>query len=378
MTTRSIVTRVWLIVLLAVVVASSVHIGAELRASAQNGAKKPSAANYDFAPVTEFAEQTYKKAELPGAALLVYKDGQVIYKKFFGSYNETTQVPIASASKWLSAAVIMSLVDEGKLDLDAPVSKYLPNFTGKKGAITVRQMFSHTSGLSDFPGQWNYTITIAEYADRMAKEGVLAFDPGTEARYGSAGMQVGGRVAEVVSGKGWNQLFRERIADKCEMPDTTFARVEQNRNPMLAGGAASTLTDYAHFLEMLINNGVYKGRRVLSEKSVREMQKDQTGKLRLTIAADDRLSRNSHYGLGEWIDEQDAKGATLQVSSPGAFGFRPWINLPRHLFGVWMVRNAQRLGQQPTSSLVRDSWEVLDLVHRTVDKAAPAQKAKKK
>lgn len=376
MTTRSIASRVWLIVLLAVVAASGVQPGAALRASAQNGMKKQ-AANYDFTPVTEFAEQTYKKAELPGAGLLVYKDGQVVYKKFFGSYDETTQVPIASASKWLSAAVIMSLVDEGKLDLDAPVSKYLPNFTGKKGTITVRQMFSHTSGLSDFPGPWNYGITIAEYADRMASEGELKVDPGTEVRYGSAGMQIGGRVAEVVSGKGWNQLFKERIADKCEMPNTTFARTELNRNPMLAGGAFSTLTDYAHFLEMIINNGVYKGRRVLSEKSVREMQKDQTGKLPLVIASSDRLGRRSHYGLGEWIDEQDANGATLQVSSPGAFGFRPWINLPRHLFGVWMVQRGRRLGQQATPSLGRDSWELIALIHRTVDRAAPAQKAKK-
>lgn len=377
MTTRSIAPRVWLIALLVVVVASGVQPGAALRATAQNGAKKPSAANYDFTPVAESAEQTYKKAALPGAGLLVYKDGQVIYKKFFGAYDETTQVAIASASKWLAAAVMMSLVDEGKLDLDAPVSKYLPNFTGKKGTITVRQMFSRTSGLSELPGQWDHRITIAEYANRVASEGELKADPGTEARYGSASMQVGARVAEVVSGKGWNQLFKERIADKCEMPNTTFARVELNRNPRVAGGASSTLTDYAHFLEMIINNGVYKGRRVLSEKSVREMQKDQTGKLPLVIASNDRLGRRSHYGLGEWIDEQDAKGATLQVSSPGAFGFLPWINHPRHLFGVWMVRSEQRLGQQADPSLARDSWELVDLIHQAVDRAAPAQKAKK-
>lgn len=329
-------------------------------------AKKPPA--YDFSPVTEFAEQAWRRAELPGAALLVYKDGRVIYEKFFGAYNETTQVPIASASKWLAAAVMLSLVDEGKLDLDAPVAKYLPAFTGKKGAITVRQMFSHTSGLADFPGEWNYGITVAEYAERVAQEGVLKADPGTEVRYGSAGMQVGGRVAEVVSGKGWNQLFLERIAGPCDMPNTVFARTERNRNPMLAGGAFSTLRDYGHFLEMILNKGVYRGRRVLSEKAVREMQRDQTGKLPLVVASNDRLGRKSHYGLGEWLDEQDAKGRPLQVSSPGAFGFRPWINHPRRLFGVWMVQHPQRQGAQSRPPAY-NPWDLLDRVHRAVDAA---------
>ncbi|MFN0124504.1 MAG: serine hydrolase domain-containing protein [Blastocatellia bacterium] len=345
---------------------------ADVRQRAPRAAK-----NYDFTRLTEYAEQAWKKAELPGAALLVYQDGQVIYEKFFGAYDETTQVPIASASKWLSAAVLMSLVDEGKLDLHAPVSKYLPAFTGRKGTLTLRQMFSHTSGLSDFPGEWNYGITIAEYADKMAREGELKADPGTEIRYGSAGMQLGGRIAEVVSGKGWNQLFKERIADKCEMPNTTFARTDRNRNPMLAGGAFSTLRDYGHFLEMIINQGVFKGRRVLSANAVREMQKDQTGKLPLVVASNDRMGRKSHYGLGEWIDEQDAKSNTLQVSSPGAFGFRPWINHPRRLFCVWMVQHPQRQGGQARQAAqppAYNPWELLDLVHQIVDSANKGNK----
>lgn len=360
--------------LLSAAVAASIlaMFGMLSSAVAQKTTGKKPGTNYDFTPVTEYVEKGYKAAELPGAALLVYKDGKIIYEKFFGEYNETTQVPIASSSKWLSAAVIMSLVDEGKIDLDAPVSKYLPNFTGKKGAITLRQMFSHTSGLSDFPGEWNYGMTMAEYADKVASEGVMKVDPGTEVRYGSMGMQIGGRVAEVVSGKSWNQLFKERVAEKCEMANTTFARTEKNRNPMLAGGAFSTLRDYGHFLEMLINKGVYKGRRVLSEKAVREMQKDQTKNLPLVIASNDRMGRKSHYGLGEWIDEQDAKGNTLQVSSPGAFGFRPWINHPHNLFGVWMVQHQRRTGQQPAQLAqppAYNPWDLIDLVHATISKS---------
>lgn len=101
MTTRSIAPRVWLIALLAVVVASGVQPGAALRATAQNGAKKPSAANYDFTSVTEFAEQTYKKAALPGAGLLVYKDGQVIYKNSLAPTTRPRRLPSPRpASGW--------------------------------------------------------------------------------------------------------------------------------------------------------------------------------------------------------------------------------------------------------------------------------------
>lgn len=93
------------------------------------------------------------------------------------------------------------------------------------------------------------------------------------------------------------------------------------------------------------------------------------GKLPLVAASNDRLGRKSHYGLGEWLDEQDAKGRAVQVSSPGAFGFRPWINHPRRLFGVWMVQHPPRQGTQGRPPAY-DPWDLLDRVHRAVDAAS--------
>lgn len=330
-----------------------------LAAAAPSAAREP-----DFAPVTAYMDAGYRSLGLPGAALLVAKDGKVVYERFFGTYTADTVVPIASSSKWLSGAVVMSLVDEGRLDLDAKVSKYLPQFTGQRGEMTVRQMFSHSSGLVDFPGAWDYQITMAEYADRVAREGVMAAAPGTSVRYASASMQVVGAIAEKVTGKPWNQLFKERIADPCDMPATTFVVNPANRNPLLAGGARSSLRDYAHFLEMLANKGVYKGRRVLSEAAVREMQKDQTGALPLVRASNDRMGRASHYGIGQWLDIQASDGRTIQVSSPGAFGFRPWINLDRGVYGVFMM---QRAPGGPGSNDTFDPWKLIDLVHGAVE-----------
>ncbi|MGA0608567.1 serine hydrolase domain-containing protein [Phenylobacterium sp. VNQ135] len=331
------------------------------------------AAAEQFGAVTRYLEDGYRSLGLPGASLLVVKDGKTAYERHFGAYTAETVVPIASASKWLSAAVVMTLVDEGRLDLDAPISTYLPQFTGKKGEMTIRQMFAHTSGLIEPPSdgtRWNYDITMAEYADRMARDGVMAGDPGTGVRYASASMQAVGAVAEKVTGKSWNELFRERIGIPCDMPDTTYVRTpgtappatmnEPTRNPMVAAGARSSMRDYGHFLEMIANGGVYKGRRVISERSVREMQKDQTGHLPLLRASNDRLGRESHYGLGQWIDVQAPDGRTIQVSSPGAWGFRPWLNLDRGVYGVFVM---QRKVGGPVVSATFDPWKLIDLVH---------------
>jgi serine-type D-Ala-D-Ala carboxypeptidase len=132
--------RIALATLLSIVTLSS-STQVETRAVAQTGC------SYDFSAVTALIQNAVNSIPLDGASLMLIKDGQVIYEQYFGDYNADTRVFIASASKWLSAATLMALVDEGKLSLDDPVSKYLTYFTGVKGAMTIRQMFSHTSGL---------------------------------------------------------------------------------------------------------------------------------------------------------------------------------------------------------------------------------------
>ena len=177
-------------------------------------------------------------------------------------------------------------------------------------------------------------------------------------------MQVVGAVAEKVTGKSWNDLFVERIGKPCDMPSTVYARTLANRNPLLAGGAFSSMRDYGHFLEMIAGKGLYKGRRVISERSVHEMQRDQTGTLPLLRASNDRMGRASHYGLGQWIDQQAPGGRTVQVSSPGAFGFRPWLNLDRGVYGVFLM---QRKPDGPGANSDFDPWKLIDMVHLATD-----------
>lgn len=329
------------------------------------------AADQGFETVTAYLDAGYRSLGLPGAGLRVWRNGTVLYDRYFGIYSAETTVPIASCSKWLSAAVLMTLVDEGRISLDAPISTYLPQFTGDKAGLKIRQMFSHSSGLMDPTpeGRWDYAITMADYADRMAGDlGVIRNAPGAEVRYGSGSMQVVGAAMEKVTGKAFNDLFLERIARPCGMTLTTFARQAANRNPLLAGGAVSSQPDYSRFLEMIARKGMANGKRVISEASVHEMQRDQTGTAPLKGASADRMGRLSHYGLGEWVDSQDVAGRTRQVSSPGAFGARPWINLDRDLYGVFLMRRASQTA--PASNETFDPWKLIDLVHEAADKTA--------
>lgn len=290
----------------------------------------------DVPAVTNAIETGINRNRLRGAAALIMKDNRVIYEKAFGDYTINTVVPIASASKLISASAIMSVVDEGLLSLDAPISKYLPNLNGKEGTITLRQLMSHTSGL---PGNnrclANTSITLAECVDQIFQVGLQA-DPGTQFRYGGVSFQVAGRLAEIASGKSWNTLFEEKIKGPLNMVNTTYGNTQ---NPRIAGGASSTLQDYANLLQMHLNGGVFNSKRVLSAKSVTEMQRDQTRGVPIASTPQPDKRR---YGLGEWRDIVDSKGKAIQLSCQGAFGFSPWIDVQRNLVGVFLVRNRLR------------------------------------
>ena len=116
-----------------------------------------------------------------------------------------------------------------------------------------------------------------------------------------------------------------------------MARLGLNPNPQIAGGASSTLNDYRNFLTMILNQGEFKGRRVLSEEAIRQMEHDQTRGAESKVATLVRLQAGTKYGLGEWLDRRDEQGQGLEISSPGAFGFRPWIDREHKLLGVFVV-----------------------------------------
>lgn len=300
--------------------------------------------SYDFTRVDTLLQGSLSEIGGTGCALILIQDGKVIYRKAFGNFSENQVVPIASATKWLSGAVIMALVDQGKISLDDPAAKYLPNFTGDKANITIRQMFSHTSGL---PGDSDCTRdrsgTLAECVDEIALVPLLA-RPGTQFYYGSCSMHTAGRIAEIVTGKSWDEVFQDTIAGPLGMTRTDYEGLGRTDNPLIAGGARSSIDDYSRFLQMILNRGVFEGKRVLSEAAVAEMLKDQTFGVPLVgtpYANYTNLDPNlplTRYGIGHWLEVVDpATGAVVEHSSQGAFGCSPWIDYRRNLVGVFLT-----------------------------------------
>ncbi len=289
---------------------------------------------YDLAPVTQLLEGAVARAPLQGAALLLAKDGQVIYERAFGAFALETAVPIASGSKWLTAATVMTLVDDGLIGLDDPVSAYLPELSGPAAAITMRQLLANTSGLPNLhPSLDRRDITLAECVEQIAHSGLVAA-PGSCVYYSTAAFQVAGRVAEVASGRPWAELFEERIAAPLGMSATTYG---ETSNPVLGGGAVTTLRDYGRFLQMQLDGGAFAGQQVLSLAALREMQANQTGELPIVLSVHPDGRR---CGLGQWRDIVDERGCAIQLSSQGDTGFSPWIDLQRNLLGVFLVNDS--------------------------------------
>ena len=101
---------------------------------------------YDFSKVEAAIQKWVDDGNYPGAAIRIVRKDQIIYEKCFNGYTPETTVYIASAGKWLAAATVAAVCDEGKLSWDDPVSKWLPEFKDVKGKATLRQLFAHTSG----------------------------------------------------------------------------------------------------------------------------------------------------------------------------------------------------------------------------------------
>lgn len=284
------------------------------------------------------------KAGLPGASLLVVQHGVVAEQEAWMGYTLDTVVPIASGSKWLTAATIMTLVDEGRIDLDAPISSYLDYAKGDVGTITMRQLLSLTSGLNDderFPCIEDPLVTL-DACNREIAKAKLVHEPGAAFRYGGQHMHMAASVAEAVTGELFADLFIERIATPLGMTDTRFLNVTWDQNqtihPGPAGTAVSTLGDYGRFLEMIVHDGVAPdGTRILESATLAEMQKNQIGAAEYKKAAAFRMAEKNPYGLGEWLEWVGPDGKAIVLGSDGAFGFRPWIDRQNDIYGVYLI-----------------------------------------
>lgn len=292
------------------------------------------------------ADQALKVAAgAKGAALLVLKDGKIIERQGYGHLGTASIVDIGSASRWLAAAAMMTLVDQGLITLDDPVAKYLPAFAGNKAGITIRQLWSFTSGLpADDPSLADRGITLEACVQKLSTL-VPQTAPDTSIVDSAVGIQIGARICEVVSGQSWEEFFQERIAEPLGMQDTSFALLGFSRNPSVGGDARSTADDYARFLTMLLQQGVWQGKRILSQQAVAAIEQDQAATLSFVqqtpfapFATLLPSALAAHPGLGMWREQTDAAGNLVVASCPSTAGFLPWIDLSRNLVGVLVLQ----------------------------------------
>lgn len=301
---------------------------------------QPVSAQYNW---TELETELQSKQKLFGtnAVAMIWKGDSLVYKKEMGDFNVKTQAPIASCSKWLTAALVMQFVDEGKISLDDKVVKYIPEFDKYfKGYITIRHCLSHMTGIDDEGGllkklaQRKKFATLEEEVNAFAARDIRA-NTGTDFWYGNIGLNIAGRVLEVVSKRKFDVLIRTKLLYPLGMRKTTFTNVDGGPvNP--SGGAKSTAEDYMKFLVMLLNKGKYNGVQILSENSVNEMMKVQNKPEQIKYAP--KSAAGFNYTSGSWAIEEK-NGVATALASPGLFGTWPMIDYCRGYAYLVFVKN---------------------------------------
>lgn len=297
---------------------------------------------------------------------------------------------IASQTKPMTAAALMMLVDEGKVALDDAVEKHLPEFRGqmliaeqdaahvllRKPAhpITIREVLDHMSGMPFMSALELPTHDLVPLASLVRSYAItpLVSEPGTRYLYSSAGINVAGRIIEVVSGLPYEDFMQQRLFHPLGMKDTTFwpnerqaKRVAKSyrpdatktnlaefqitqlayplsdrrrRFPIPAGGLFSTAQDTARFCQMLLNGGEWNGRRYLSDAAFKELTKRQTPE-----------SVKDSYGLcfavgPDWFGHGGAQATGMEI--------RP----AKGLATIWMVQHAGFPGEGGKAQGVFKSW----------------------
>ena len=340
--------------------------------------------------------------DITGAVILVARKGKVAYVDVQGVMDLESKKPVtrdtvfrlASMTKPVIGTAIMMMLEEGKLRVDDPVSKYIPEFRNMKVAVesepggatakppkfytipaarevTIKDLLTHTSGLVSGPigisdaakNPRKPTDTLADYVPRLAAT-TLEFQPGSRWTYSpGAGFDTLGRIVEVVSGIPLDRFLAQRVFGPLEMKETGFFPTEaqmprlitsyrkdekglvKNQQQINAagkvyfsggGGLVSTVDDYARFAQMLANGGELDGQRLLSPRTVKLMASPH---VQSTLPG---RRAGEGYGLSVRV-VQDAVAGNHRVSDgafgwSGAFGTHFWVDQKEDLIAIMMIQ----------------------------------------
>jgi CubicO group peptidase (beta-lactamase class C family) len=307
----------------------------------------PSYSQANFSDLDALLKQNQKSMN-NNYAMLVWKDGKVVYQKQTTDFTAKTQAPIGNAGNWLTTALVMSFVDEGKITLDDKISQYIPIFaTYMKSYITIRNCLTNTTGIRADVGlakvfDKSKHNSLAEDVEDYAKKEIQA-NPSTEFYYSNIGFDIVARVLEIVSKKSFDRLMQEKILRPLKMRGTTFSNDEGGAiNP--AGGARSTANDYINFMSMILNKGMFEGKRILSEKAIEDMQSVQFSELPVKYSP--KLTQGYHYALGTWIEETDSEGKSAVIDCNNLYGTYPFIDKCRNYAAILIVLKPQQEEKQ--------------------------------
>ena len=368
-----------------------------------------------LARISEWLRAEVAQKKIPGAVILVSRGGKVAYVDAIGQRDPAGAAAmkaddifrIYSMTKPIVSVAVLMLVEEGRLPLEAPVSRYIPAFANVKVGIektdaqgqkslelvpprrpmTVQDLLRHTSGLTyGFFGEGlvkqayrdnniaaQGDITNAQFAERIAQM-PLAYHPGSTWDYSNS-TDVLGRVIEVVSGQSLHQHLKARLLDPLGMKDTTFYVPERDRQTRLAepfpndrivadaplfdprkvaamesggGGLVSTAADYARFLMMLRNGGQLDGRPYISTATLAFMTIDH---LSPAVTRTPLYLPGPGYGFGLGFAVRTSGGEAPFASAVGEYnwggagGTAMWVDPANDLFVVFMMQSpTQRVG----------------------------------
>lgn len=348
-----------------------------------------------LAEIRPAMEQAVAQKQAAGIVTLVMEKGAVVHHEASGLSDIQQGVKmekdavfwIASMTKSINASALMILVDEGKLSLDEPASKWMPELgrmkkadgSAPQTAITLRMLLSHTAGIAFPPRKaTDGAISLKAYVDGLVKA-PLAFEPGSSYEYGF-GPTVAGRILELVSGMKYEDFLRTRLFEPLGMKDTQFNPDQAHRgriartyklddethelvpgyNPFVtsdvsvkhmvepAGGLFSTANDMGRFYAMIANGGELGGVRILSSAIVKEMT--------TPVMAG---GKQQAYAAGWQSNISTQRPAPAMPEGTfghgGAFATHGWVDTERQIVTVFMVQNVL----VPNGGKARDTFERL-------------------